>query len=199
MADLTPRQQEVLTSLRNMDPEVTPSLNLLADRLGVHYVTLRQHIKALERKGYLRMRSHGRGRAPTITLQHQPAGIPIAGAIRAGGLHEALQDPEGYLALPATADTFALRVTGASMADLIQDGDLVLLRRDVDWMNGAICAVRVGEQATLKHLTRDGSHVILKPHNPRYPTTRYHASEVQVDGVYQGLLRGSAARTLRLS
>lgn len=196
MSDLTPRQHQVLTALRGLDDNAG-SLSELAARLGVHYVTLRQHLQALERKGHLTIRSNGRGRPPTINLLRQPAaGIPIVGQIRAGRLEEALQEPEGYLDLPSTKNTFALRVSGDSMADLIQDGDLVLLRRDTHWSNGAICAVRVDDDTTLKYLTRDGPNVILTPHNPAYPTTTHPASQVQIDGVYQGLLRGAAARTL---
>jgi hypothetical protein len=38
----------------------------LAANLGIHYVSLWQHLKALEDKGLLRMESRVRGRAPTI-------------------------------------------------------------------------------------------------------------------------------------
>ena len=87
---------------------------------------------------------------------------------------------------------FALRVSGDSMADLIQDGDVVLFKKGAPVRSGEICAVRVGaSEATLKYLDwLDRKTVALRPHNPLYPTLSVGADEAQIEGVYQGLVRG---------
>lgn len=45
-----------------------PNLAELAKQLDMHYVTLRQHLEALETKGYLSIETQGRGRPPIIHL-----------------------------------------------------------------------------------------------------------------------------------
>lgn len=58
---------------------------------------------------------------------------------------------------------------------------------------GDICAVRVDRSdATLKYLDLYVSPetVLLRAHNPEYPSTEVEASRVVVDGVFSGLLRG---------
>jgi repressor LexA len=176
-----------------------PDLAELARSLGITYVTLKQHLDALAHKGYLTVEGRGRGRSPVIHLPAAATGVPLIGAIPAGPLSAALSDTEGYLPLHGlSSDHFALRVRGDSMADLIQDGDVVLLERRAPASNGLICAARVGdEEATLKYVERDGGdHLRLVPHNRDYPVLRVHLAEVQIDGVYRGLLRGAVVGEL---
>lgn len=176
-----------------------PNLSELARSLGITYVTLKQHLEALASKGYLSFESRGRGRSPILTLPAAATGVPVIGAIPAGPLSEALAATEGYLPLTGLGPNhFALRVHGDSMADLIQDGDVVLLERIPPTRSGMICAARVGEEdATLKYIERENNeYVRLIPHNNTFPLLRVHAAEVQIDGVYRGLLRGAAVAGL---
>lgn len=182
----------------------TPDLAELARSLGVHYVTLRQHLEALQGKGYLTFESRGRGRSPRLELPPEATGIPLVGDIPAGSLGLASAHVEGYLphlaSTGAYATDFALRVQGYSMADLIQPDDIVLLAATRPSRTGQICAVRVGQdEVTLKYLVwlpQDGYE--LRPHNPDFPTVRVAGSELSIDGVYRGLLRGGAAEALLL-
>jgi len=43
-------------------------LSELAKQLDMHYVSLRQHLDALETKGYLSIETQGRGKSPIIKL-----------------------------------------------------------------------------------------------------------------------------------
>lgn len=192
---LSPGQRRVYERLRDHVARTgaTPDLAGLARELGVHYVSLKQHLKALADKGYLTFESRGRGRTPRLELPAAATGIPVLGSIPAGPLAEAVPHAEAYLPLAGLHGRgFALRVRGDSMADLIQDGDVVLFEKRPPRRSGEICAVRVGEEdVTLKYLDRhDDGHVDLRPHNPDYPTLRVDGTEVEVEGVYRGLLRG---------
>ncbi|HEX7040926.1 MAG TPA: S24 family peptidase [Trueperaceae bacterium] len=198
---LTPTQERVYARLLEHQRRTgrLPELSDLARSLGIHYVSLRQHLEALQRKGYLEFESRGRGRSPHLALPAQATGIPVLGDIPAGPFDAAVAHPEAYLPLPGLPDaSFALRVRGDSMADLIQPGDVVLLSRRPPSREGEICAVRVGEEdATLKYVRRlPGGRVELRPHNPAYDTLQVPAEEVSLDGVYLGLLRGDAADAL---
>ena len=129
---LTPTQERVYTRLLEHQRRTgrLPELSDLARSLGIHYVSLRQHLEALQKKGYLEFESRGRGRSPHLALPAQATGIPVLGDIPAGPFDAAVAHPEAYLPLPAIVSaSFALRVRGDSMADLIQPDDVVLLSR----------------------------------------------------------------------
>lgn len=201
MLPMSPRQRKVYERLldHHRRTGALPDLSAFARGLGVTYVTLKQHLEALARKGYLTFEGRGRGRSPIVTLPAAATGVPLLGTIPAGPLSEALPNAEGHLPLPGLGERhFALRVRGDSMADLIQDGDAVVLERDQPARDGLICAVRVDDDdATLKYLVRDGpGHVRLRAHNPAYGESRVASSRVQVDGVYRGLLRGDVLDVL---
>ena len=155
-------------------------------------MSLRQHLQALDAKGQLVFQSRGRGQSPHLELPLRATGVPVVGSIPAGSLQEALQEPEGYLPLKGGESFFALRVSGDSMADLIQDGDVVLFKKGAPVRSGEICAVRVGSsEATLKYLDwLDKKTVALRPHNPLYPTL----SVARGRGADRGRVSGPGAR-----
>src|SRR6056297_1985465 len=187
---LSPAQLRVYERLRDHVGRTgaTPDLAEFARELGVHYVSLKQHLQALADKGWLTFESRGRGRSPRLAL---PAG-PLA---------EAVAHAEAYLPIPGLHGRgFALRVRGDSMSDLIQDGDVVLLEKRPTRRSGEICAVRVGDdEATLKYLDRlADDRYALRAHNPAYRPIEVSASEIEVEGVYRGLLRGSIVDALAI-
>ncbi|MBA2667950.1 MAG: LexA family transcriptional regulator [Trueperaceae bacterium] len=201
MSDLPPRQRTVHDRLLDHVQRTgeTPDLSDFARGLGMHYVTLKQHLEALHRKGYVVFESRGRGRSPSLRLPHAATGVPLLGSIPAGPLGLAAVEPEGFLALPGMGrDQFALRVDGLSMADLMQPGDVVLLERRPPRRSGEICAVRVeDDDVTLKYVDGVGTpRLVLRAHNADFPDRAVPAANVQVDGVYRGLLRGDVADAL---
>jgi repressor LexA len=125
----------------------------------------------------------------------------VLGTIRAGGLEEAIAEPETVLEefLPHRAGDFILRVKGDSMiGDGILEGDHVLLRPGVECARGEIAAVIVGSEegefageceATLKRVYLEGKRVRLKAGNPAYPDRVVPAAEVKIAGVFRGLIR----------
>lgn len=200
MKPLSTMQDRVFSKLRDYQRRTgeLPDLSAFARELGMHYVSLKQHLEALSKKGYLNFESKGRGRSPHLSLAAQLTGVPVYGSIPAGPLSEAIQEVESYLPLTGFHDDhFALKVQGDSMADLIQDGDVVLFKHTQVARSGEICAVRVEDSdATLKYLDRTDKGYILRPHNPLYPTVEYSADKVHIDGVYLGLLRGDILSAL---
>jgi len=61
-----------------------------------------------------------------------------------------------------------------------------------------VCAVRVeDDEVTLKYLDRAGpGRYRLRAHNPAFPERLVNAVDLQVDGVYRGLLRGDVLDVL---
>jgi repressor LexA len=71
--------------------------------------------------------------------------------------------------LSSTDNLFALEVKGESMIDaMVSDGDIVVMKRELDWRNGDMVAVwlRDKEETTLKYIYREGDRVRLQPANP---------------------------------
>lgn len=204
MPRLPQRQQQILDALQDAHERTgsLPELAELARSFGITYPTLREHLGALEAKGKLTVQTRGPGRSPIVTLLGGRYGVPLFGEIAAGIPVGAYPTPDGHLALRGRPDQFALRVRGNSMADRIEDGDVVLLHHGEPQRSGEICAVRVGEdETTLKYLEwqpADGRsrEYRLRPHNPAYPTIEVAAADLHIDGVFRGLLRGDVVKEL---
>ncbi len=96
-------------------------------------------------------------------LPLQAVKIPILGRVVAGVPMEAIENIEGYEDLTPSmigrGEFFALRIKGKSMEPVMQDGDLVIVRRQNDIDNGDIAIVSInGDEATCKkvHFRPDG-------------------------------------------
>ena len=64
---------------------------------------------------------------------------------------------------------FALRVRGDSMINAgILDGDKVVVRPQPTADDGQIVVARIGDEATVKRLSRKNGQVWLLPENPAY-------------------------------
>lgn len=122
------------------------------------------------------------------------ATIPLVGSIACGTPILAEQNIEVRIGVPALwrAD-FALTCHGNSMAAMIQDGDIVCIRKQPEVENGEIAAVRIGEEATLKRFYRQGDTVMLQAENPAFSPlvyTRDQLNEITIEGRVVGICRG---------
>ena len=122
------------------------------------------------------------------------ARVPLVGSIACGTPITAEQNIESYIGVPAAwhAD-FALTCHGSSMAPTICDGDIVCIRRQPEVESGQIAAVRIGDEATLKHFYRSGDVVQLIAENPTVCPPMVYAGtqleEMAVEGLAVGICR----------
>ena len=120
--------------------------------------------------------------------------VPLIGSIACGTPITAEQNIERYIGVPAAwhAD-FALTCHGDSMSPTIRDGDIVCIRSQPEVEQGQIAAVRIGEEATLKHFHRQGDAVMLLADNaavcPPMIYTGPQLAELQIEGRAVGLCR----------
>ena len=121
--------------------------------------------------------------------------VPLVGSIACGTPITAEQNIECYIGVPAAwhAD-FALTCHGNSMAPTICDGDIVCIRCQPEVEQGEIAAVRIGEEATLKHFHRQGETVMLLADNtavcPPMVFAGPQLEEIQIEGRAVGFCRG---------
>jgi len=170
---LTARQKQILDFIREQVRKgIVPTIR----EIGAHFHfsstgTVRDHVRALIKKGYLKKMSHkARGVMPVM---NRLKNIPILGRIPAGPLDLAVEDLEGFLDLEDISqmgeDIFALRVKGESMTGAgIMPGDLALIRRQATAENGDIVVALIGDEATLKRLKKEEGRIRLEAANPLY-------------------------------
>jgi repressor LexA len=152
-----------------------------------------EHLRA---KGYIDW-TEGKARTIRILGVAPGGGVPVLGAIAAGGLVEPFTDDIEQLELSPVfrqPGNFALRVIGDSMIEeLIAEGDVVIMRpvpEPEQLKNGAIVAARVeGYGTTLKRFYRTGERITLEPANSKYLPIEVAAKSVQVQGVLVGVWR----------
>jgi repressor LexA len=203
-ANLTPRQLRIIELIRTSREAhgYSPTIQELADELGIAKVTVFEHIEALIRKGVLE-REANKARSLSIgaevTLPHdrgRPV-FPLVGRIAAGhpiekfpideqlNLEEVFGPRRGQ-----RGNTFALQVEGDSMRDEgILDGDFVIVEQRPTARNGErVVALLPSGETTLKtfHRERDG-RIRLQPANPEFEPIIVRQCTIQ--GVVIGVLR----------
>ena len=191
---LTSAQQELYDWLADYitTHRHSPSIRQMMQAMGLRSpAPVQSRLRHLQQKGWITWQE---GQARTLQLlgdlANQAAGIPVLGAVAAGGLVTAFDDVQDRLDLAPVLETrglFALTVNGDSMVDAhIADGDVVLMEPVPDpqrLRNGTVVSALVaGSGTTLKHFYRQGGMVMLEAANPAYEPIELPADQVQVQG-----------------
>ncbi len=198
--NVTPRQLDILRLIRDFRSNrgFSPTMQELADQLGVSKVTVFQHLEALVEKGLIRKSRHkARSLALTNRVEFQnqhDQTLPLLGYIAAGAPIEAIQadqklDVASMFRKPG--QNFVLRVRGDSMIDeQIRDGDFVIVDSGSQPKNGqTVVALLENGEVTLKRFYREGTRIRLQPANEAYEALYVPANELTVQGVVIGILR----------
>jgi len=149
------------------------------------------HLKALEKKGLI-TREPNMSRA--IQLAAEPIeekGLPLAGRIAAGVLHEAIEQNErvDFEAMFNRKNLFVLEVSGDSMIDAqIADGDFVVIRKQRTAQPGQIVVAQTDDgEATLKRWFPEANRIRLEPANSMMKPI--YVRDAKVLGVLVGVVR----------
>jgi repressor LexA len=190
MQGLTDRQQQVLRYIRESIQErgYPPTLREIGAHMGIRSTNgVNDHLRALERKGYLTredMKSRalrptqldGLGEATPANDQSAVAdteslSIPLLGRIAAGAPILAEEQIEDRLRIDKQlvrggGDVFALRVQGDSMIEAgILSGDIIFVRRQSSAQRGEMVAALIGDEATVKYYFPEKDYVRFQPAN----------------------------------
>lgn len=118
---------------------------------------------------------------------------PLVGRIACGTPITAEENVEQMVCVPSRwHSTFTLTCKGDSMEPRIHDGDLVAIRSQPEVEQGEIAAVRIGDEATLKHVYLHENFIELRPENPAFESiilTKEEMNTVVIEGKAVGLCR----------
>ena len=202
MKDLSRRQQAILDYIETFldDNDYPPTIRDIQRELDISSTSVVDYnLKILEGRNLIR-RNRNISRGIELVYRNGQSRnvirIPIIGQIAAGQpipVPGDLEDSESTETIDFSTDLlpdygrdiFALRVKGMSMIDaLINDGDLVLLKKQETCENGDTVAVwlRDEKETTLKRLYREGDTVRLQPANTSMDPIFTRADNVDVQG-----------------
>jgi len=201
-AKLTERQQEVLDfiSTKIERDGYPPTIREIGAELGIRSTSgVNDHLKALERKGYInRDGAKSRTLVPVDLADDNLVEIPILGRIAAGEPILAVENAEDTVKidrflLGKTKEVFGLRVVGESMInDGIHDGDFIFVRKQRTASRGTIVVAMIDGDATVKRYYPEGDRIRFQPANDAMEPIYVAANEfrdTQILGVVVGVYR----------
>lgn len=204
---LSTRQNQILDFVRRYarDHAYPPTVREIGDGAGITSTSVVDYnLRVLAKRGLIR-------RDPSISrgielLEDQPerlserVSVPVLGQIAAGTPIEAIEDSSERVTLTRdlvpVEGAYALRVKGKSMIDdLIDDGDLVIVRPQETAENGAIVVALLAEgtgtegAVTLKRFYRERDRVRLQPANAEMQPIYVRPDQVKIQGRVVCLIR----------
>lgn len=205
---LTERQQQILDLIRTEIRRTgfPPTRAEIARALGFKSANAAEdHLKALARKGAIELTA---GASRGIRLLGATPGasaaapslleqllLPIVGRVAAGSPILAAEHVEREIgvepALFSQTPDYLLRVRGLSMRDAgILDGDLLAVKKSTEARNGQIVVARIGDDVTVKRLSKSGNRLELLPENPDFaPIVIAPGDDFSLEGIAVGLIR----------
>jgi len=176
MTGLTNRQKFVLGLIESSIKHkgVAPSVREIQKEIGCSSpMGVVSHLKSLERKGYI-VRIEGKRRGILLNdgknKQEEMMQIPLVGNVACGMPIWAEELIEDYIPIStkiikgASKDVFMLRAQGDSMNLAgIDDGDLVIVRKQSYADNGEKVVALIGTEATVKKLVTFKDHIEFHP------------------------------------
>jgi repressor LexA len=215
---LTDRQQQVLHYIRQSIHErgYPPTLREIGAHMGIRSTNgVNDHLRALERKGYL-TREDMKSRAlrpvdlqaelPLSTLDAKAENdddilhVPVVGRIAAGLPILAEEHILDTVRIERSMvrggrDVFGLRVNGDSMIEAgIFNGDYIFVRKQLAAQRGDIVVALIGDEATVKYYYPEKDYIAFKPANQHMAPILVRATDFRptmllgvVVGVYRKL------------
>src|SRR5437868_5958392 len=185
---LTDRQREILDFITQSirDRGYPPTLREIGLHFGIRSTNgVNDHLKALEKKGYLEredlksraLRPIGPLGFPDVGLGHidpqvlsgAMIEVPLLGRVAAGEPILAIEQAEDTVKvdrffLGGHREVFALRVKGDSMIEAgIFDGDFIFVKKQLTANKGDIVVAMINDEATVKCFHPEPDQIVFKP------------------------------------
>lgn len=183
MEKITKRQKELLSIIYQYikSEGYPPTFEEMKDKLGVvSNQSILDLLSHLEKKKFIK-RNETAARSivildPGYKALRETALAPVLGVTHAGAPTEAIEISGEWQQLsPGLTqlqnNVFLLKIQGDSMINAgIDNGDLVLVKEDKEFVSGDIVLAQINDETTVKRFVSDDKppFVYLKPENPKY-------------------------------
>jgi len=169
MKGLSPKQKQVLEILESAVRDGQHlTVREIGDRIGVSSTcTVHQHLKALERKGYLKPTNH-RHRSLQLTSPPRPfIPVPFAGDLTTGSatapkaaMPESVMLPSEWVGQDSSV---LFRVLGDGLSSAaIRDGDLVVVVPGQEPQSGDVVVAQSQESATISQIVAQDGNLCIR-------------------------------------
>lgn len=173
----------------------SPSFKEITSGLGISPRSkslVTRSLRALAKEGKIALTKQGR----QLLISLPTKKLLLVGRISAGVPIEAISQHEviDLYNMMEGKDHFALEVKGTSMVDEgILHGDIIICRRSFHAEEGDIVVALIDQhEATLKRISFKTKNLItLIPANPNLKPKTYSPEQIQIQGIYIGLVRKS--------
>ena len=152
----------------------SPSTTKIAEAVGIARGTAYKYLVEMAEKNMIEYDGQEIRTNVTRKYSGEQTQTPIVGSIPCGSPQYEEENIEEYVSLPTAifgkGDFFILRASGQSMIEAgIDDGDLVVVKKQVEAKEGDIVVALVDNQNTLKRYFRDDENkkIILHPENKK--------------------------------
>jgi repressor LexA len=202
MESLTDIQRAVYDYTRQVlkQGQPFPSLRDIANHFGFQHTTARFHLKALEKKGFIKQRAQ---RISAYMLADyrladdsdtNSRSFDLIARIPAGAPLPVFDETRESFQVSADffggGDILGIRVTGDSMSgDSIAEGDIAMIKRQQEANKGDILALRIEGEITLKRIRQEADKVHLLPSNPEHSIRVVPARQLEILGKLVGIIR----------
>lgn len=152
----------------------SPSTTKIADAVGIARGTAYKYLVEMAKRNMIEYNGQDISTDVTRKYNIEQTQMPIIGSVPCGSPQYEEENIEEYVSLPTAifgkGDFFILKASGQSMIEAgIDDGDLVVVRKQIEANEGDIVVALVDNQNTLKRYYRDDENkkIILHPENKK--------------------------------
>ncbi len=171
----------------------SPSGRKIAAGTGIPLTTVQRMLKTMTENGVIDYDGQTVVTELSSKGSEETTPVGIIGSIPCGNLALEEEAIEEIIQLPVSlfgkGNLFLLHASGDSMTGAgIDDGDLVLIRKQEEARNGDIVVAFIeGEGNTLKRYKRYGNTIFLHPENPKY--TDIPLKDCRIQGVAVSVIK----------
>jgi len=175
----------------------SPSFEEICSHFGfTSYNTVTTYLKALERKGYIRLprkKNQKRGIKVISPVETKRFEFPLLGRVAAGRPIEAVEEVDVIEVPPSMirqGDHFVLQVKGDSMKeDGVFDGDFIVIRKQPVAENGEMVVALINNEATVKRFYKREQYVELRPAHTGMEPIIVKQEDLHIEGKIVGVIR----------
>ena len=196
---LTNRQKEVLSAINELTSKngYSPALREIKEYLRYNSISaVQRHTDALKKKGFLTSDKYQQRSLKVRKIFQKKHNIPLVGTVACGEPILAIENIEAYIPYEIKGNPkeyFFLRAIGDSMnmsKTKIDDGDLVLIKKQPIADSGDEVVALIGDEATIKVFKQENGRISLEPKstNPIHKPL-YIFEDLQIQGRVVGKIK----------